>query len=95
MLEDHTCIRKETRGRLGCMTSCTGLYADVVHKDLGQFEDEGKLDAIRNQYSQYKSSFAKNLKFDPSLANLSMYYIYKHCKNCECWPLPLLFAYDY
>ena len=89
MLEDHTCIRKETRGRLDCMTSCTGLYADVVHEELGQFEDEGKLDAIRNQYSQYKSSFAKNLKFDPSLANLSMYE--KHCKNCECWPLPLLF----
>ena len=72
-LEEHTCVRRETRGRLGCKTSCTGLYADVVFKELGELEDQGKLDAITNQYSQYKSSFAKNLKFDPNLANLSKF----------------------
>ena len=55
------------------MTSCTGLYADVVYKKPEDFEDQDKLDAITSQYSEYKSSFAKNLKFDPMLPNLSMY----------------------
>ena len=55
------------------MTSCTGLYADVVYKKPEDFEDQDKLDAITSQYSEYKSSFAKNLMFDPNLANLSMY----------------------
>ena len=55
------------------MKSCTGLYADVVYKKQEEFEDQGKLDVITKQYSQYKSSFAKNLKFDPNLANLSTY----------------------
>ena len=55
------------------MTSCTGLYADVVYKKPEDFEDQDKLDAITSQYSEYKSSFAKNLKFDPNLANLSIH----------------------
>merc|ERR1719266_1795069 len=53
------------------MTSCTGLYADVVYKELGEFEDRDKYEVITKQYSEYKSSFAKNLKFDPNLANLT------------------------
>ena len=55
------------------MTSCTGLYADVVYKELGEFEDRDKYEVITKQYSEYKSSFAKNLKFDPNLANLSIH----------------------
>ena len=55
------------------MTSCIGLYADVVYKELGEFEDRDKYEVITNQYSEYKSSFDKNLKFDPNLANLSIH----------------------
>ena len=81
MLEDHACVKRATRGRLGCRTSCTGLYADVNHNRPEEFEEQAKLDVIMNQYSQYKSSFAKNLKFDPNMANLSIYYTIMKCNN--------------
>ena len=61
-------------GGMGCLTSCSGLYADVVFKKLEAFEDHNKLDEISDQYFQYKTSFARNLKFDPSSANLSRYF---------------------
>ena len=61
-------------GGMGCLTSCSGLYADVVFKKLEAFEDQNKLDEISDQYFQYKTSFARNLKFDPSSANLSRYF---------------------
>ena len=61
-------------GGMGCLTSCNGLYADVVFKKLEAFEDQKKLDEISDQYFQYKTSFARNLKFDPSSANLSRYF---------------------
>ena len=81
MLEDHACVKRATRGRLGCRTSCTGLYADVAHNRPEEFEEQAKLDVIMNQYSQYKSSFARNLKFDPNMANLSIYYTTMKCNN--------------
>ena len=61
-------------GAMDCLTSCNGLYADVVFKKPEEFEDQTKLDEITNSYFQYKTSFARNLKFDSTLANLSKYY---------------------
>ena len=68
----HTCPMERANDELGCMESCTGLYADVVHTP------KDKLDPyVRNlmeEYLRYKSSYARNIKFDPAEETLGWFF---------------------
>ena len=89
----YTAVTQETSD---CVTSCTGLYADVVftedtvlntrapfsvsgyHKKLtihndkpGQDKERQNLLDLLKKYAAYKTSFVKQIKFDPQLPNLS------------------------
>ena len=49
---------------LGCLESCTGLHADVVHTPLDKLDP--KLNSLKKNYMAYKHNYAKSIKFDPT-----------------------------
>ena len=55
-----------------CLVSCTGLYADVVHGSDISSKGREILSSLENEYFQYKTSYAKNIVFDPTSHDLSM-----------------------
>ena len=67
--DHHSCISEISNKSFGCMHSCTGLYADVVHKDEDNCNKE--LKSMLQKYRKHKDNFAKNIKFDPSKKNFS------------------------
>ena len=66
-----------------CKVSCTGLYADMWYKDdapteskKNDFDTKGnkqKIFSLTKSYNDYKSNYARNLKFDAEQANSSVY----------------------
>ena len=60
------------------MISCTGLYADVNHNPEQEERTDKiwKNDAIAsliNRYKKYKSNYARNIRFDPTMSNFSKF----------------------
>ena len=60
------------------MISCTGLYADVDHKPeqeerMDKTWKKGVMTALINRYKEYKSEYARNIRFDPTMNNFSKY----------------------
>ena len=68
--ENHySCISEISNKSSGCKLSCTGLYADVSHKDEDNCNSD--LKSKLQKYREHKDGFAKNIKFDPSKKNFS------------------------
>ena len=53
---------------LGCMESCSGLYADVVHTPMDNMEPYVR--SLLDEYIRYKNNYARNIKFDPTKETL-------------------------
>ena len=80
-----SCYRAvSTSDTYGCLVSCTGLYADMtfsedsLYKDIvdggnmgKEFQDRVKLGRILQKYTDHKTNYANNIKFDPTAQNLS------------------------
>ena len=66
---------------LGCMESCTGLYADVVHTPRDNLDPYVR--SLMDEYIRYKSNYARNIKFDPTEETLSTLF------HCSLSPLPV------
>ena len=59
---------------LGCRVSCTGLYADAFYiKDPTKGKLIDKLKENMEEYTGYKNNFARNLKFDPTKNDMSIF----------------------
>jgi len=68
----NVCYWDQVEKDHGCKTkSCFGLYADVWFKPCirENFDDIEVLEHLEKEYFAYKSSFAKNLIFDPNKRN--------------------------
>ena len=72
---DETCVEKEIQEseENNCLVSCTGLYADIVHGSDISSKGREILASLEDEYFQYETSFAKNIAFDPTSEDLSMY----------------------
>ena len=57
-----------------CLVSCTGLYADIVHGSGLSSKGQEILSSLEAEYFQYKTNYARNIIFDPTSDDLSMYY---------------------
>ena len=70
------CIKAASSSTFGCKVSCTGLYADVVFAENGNkklWTDFARFSALEEDYNNYKWNYAKNIKFDQTVENLSKY----------------------
>ena len=54
---------------LGCMESCTGLYADVIHSPRNNLDPN--VLSLMEEYTRYKSNYARNIKFNSTEETLS------------------------
>jgi hypothetical protein len=59
---------------LGCRVSCTGLYADAFYiKDSTEEKLMRLLKETLDEYTSYKNHFAKNLRFDATKKDMSIF----------------------
>ena len=58
----QSCPTDKAEEDFGCMESCTGLYADVVHTPIDKLDPQ--LSSLMKNYLEYKHNYAKNIKFD-------------------------------
>ena len=70
------CYKKVQDKPSNCGVSCTGLYADVEFTkdtilDSDQERERQNLLPLLNNYTEYKRSFVKQMKFDPQSDNSS------------------------
>ena len=70
------CYKTVANENIGCNISCAGLHADITPTDDNLLDgvvktDSHKLLALVEKYRNYKSSYAKNIRFDSTRANLS------------------------
>ena len=65
----HTSVSQSAHG---CMVSCTGLYADVLHVDRNPDEklDLHDLHKLISLYKEYKRNYARPIKFSALMDNL-------------------------
>ena len=67
---------------LGCMESCIGLYADVVHTPIDNMEPYVR--SLMDEYIRYKNNYARNIKFDPTKETLGKDFHYSFPTRQRC-----------
>ena len=68
------CCSSIDENSLGCRVSCTGLYADAFYiKDPTEEKLMKELKENMEEYTGYKNNFARNLEFDPTKKDLSIF----------------------
>ena len=57
-----SCQSSLAKKHFGCLDSCHGFYADVLHTPTN--EKQKDLESIEEEYQKYKAKFARNVMFD-------------------------------